>query len=179
VETKFIVSKLISGGQTGADRGGLDVAIELGIPYGGKCPKGRKAEDGAIPARYKLDEMSSAYYKKRTEHNVIESNATLIFTIGKPTGGTKLTVDYAVKHNKPFYIADLASPDDNNIAGHICGWMENMNGGLNAVNVKKIPDNPIVNIAGPRESKFPGIQERVKKILLIVFSGKVYPKGSE
>ena len=169
MERKFIVSKIISGGQTGADRGGLDAAIELGIPHGGWCPKGRLAEDGVVPDKYRLKEMGSSDYRKYRmpiKQNVIDSDATLILTIGKSTDGTELTIDYAVKHNKPFYIADLASPDDNNIAGHICGWLENMNGGLNAGNAKKIPDNPVLNIAGPRESKFPGIQERVKKILL-------------
>ena len=125
--------------------------------------------------------MNSADYKKRTEQNVIDSDATLIFTIGKPTGGTKLTFDFAMKQNKPFHIADVATPDDNDIAGHILGWLENMDGGLRIGNSEgmKIPANPVVNIAGPSESKFPGIQERVKKILIIVFSGKIYPMGSD
>lgn len=47
-----MITKIISGGQTGADRGGLDVAIRHGIPHGGWCPKGRKAEDGVIPDKY-------------------------------------------------------------------------------------------------------------------------------
>ena len=67
------VSKIISGGQTGADRGGLDAAIELEIPYGGWCPKGRLSEDGVIPNKYKLNEMPSKDYLKRTEQNVIDA----------------------------------------------------------------------------------------------------------
>ena len=47
--------KIISGGQTGVDRVALDVSLELGIPCGGWCPKGRKAEDGPIPERYPLE----------------------------------------------------------------------------------------------------------------------------
>ena len=43
-----IFSEIISGGQTGVDRAALDVALELGIPCGGWCPRGRKAEDGPI-----------------------------------------------------------------------------------------------------------------------------------
>lgn len=83
------ISKIVSGGQTGADRGGLDAAIELGIPHGGWCPKGRKSEDGVIPEKYLLKEMSSADYLKRTEQNVVDSDATVIFTYGQPTGGSK------------------------------------------------------------------------------------------
>jgi hypothetical protein len=44
--------KIVSGGQTGADRAALDWAISRGVPHGGWCAKGRKAEDGPIPARY-------------------------------------------------------------------------------------------------------------------------------
>lgn len=58
-----IVEKIISGGQTGADRGGLDAAIALGIPHGGWCPKGRRAEDGKVPKRYRLRETSGANYQ--------------------------------------------------------------------------------------------------------------------
>ncbi|HLZ07124.1 MAG TPA: putative molybdenum carrier protein, partial [Chloroflexota bacterium] len=56
------VEKVISGGQTGADRGGLEAAIELGIPHGGFCPKGRKSEDGPIPEKYQLEETPSPSY---------------------------------------------------------------------------------------------------------------------
>ena len=44
----MIIQKVISGGQTGADRAGLDAAIEMKIPYGGWLPKGRKAKDGGV-----------------------------------------------------------------------------------------------------------------------------------
>ena len=47
-----MIEKIISGGQTGADRAALDVAIELGIPHGGWIPKGRKTEDGRLPDQY-------------------------------------------------------------------------------------------------------------------------------
>src|SRR5436190_21358059 len=85
-------SKIISGGQTGADRAALNFAIAHGIPHGGWCPKNRRAEDGPIPAKYSLNETPSTHYAQRTEWNVRHSNATLIFTI-KPTltGGTRLT----------------------------------------------------------------------------------------
>jgi hypothetical protein len=48
--------KIVSGGQTGVDRAALDWAIQRGIPHGGWCPRGRRAEDGRIPERYRLRE---------------------------------------------------------------------------------------------------------------------------
>ncbi|NLX13574.1 MAG: hypothetical protein GXY44_07975 [Phycisphaerales bacterium] len=76
------IIKIVSGGQTGADRGGLDPAIWCELPYGGWCPKGRRAEDGVIPARYQLQETPSNGYLARTEANVVDSDATAIFTYG-------------------------------------------------------------------------------------------------
>ena len=82
-----MLKKIISGGQTGADRAGLDVALDAGFPCGGWCPKGRKAEDGRIPDKYPLTETGSADYLKRTEKNVVDADGTVIFTFGMPTGG--------------------------------------------------------------------------------------------
>jgi hypothetical protein len=97
-----MIPKIVSGGQTGADRAALDWAIEHGIPHGGWCPKGRLAEDGEIPKRYDLQEMRSKDYLKRTEQNIIDSDGTVIFSM-KPnlTGGSKRTAEFALKHQKP------------------------------------------------------------------------------
>jgi hypothetical protein len=54
-----MIKKIISGGQTGADRAALDVAIEYGIPHGGWVPRGRKTEDGRLSERYHLKEIQS------------------------------------------------------------------------------------------------------------------------
>jgi hypothetical protein len=62
-----MIARLVSGGQTGVDRAALDAALELGVPCGGWCPKGRKAEDGTIPARYPLAETPSGGYSRRTK----------------------------------------------------------------------------------------------------------------
>ena len=85
------VERIVSGGQTGVDRAALDVAIELGVPCGGWCPRGRKAEDGPIAARYPLRETNSVSYRVRTERNVRESDGVLILTWGPPREGTALT----------------------------------------------------------------------------------------
>jgi hypothetical protein len=98
-----LLKRVVSGGQTGADRAGLDVAIRWGFPHGGWCPKGRKAEDGAIGGQYLLTETPSSNYLKRTEWNVRDSDATVIFTISSQlSGGSKRTAEFAEKHRKPW-----------------------------------------------------------------------------
>ena len=84
-----MIKKIISGTQSGVDRAALDFALKFNIPHGGWIPKGRIAEDGPLPEKYQLQEMPTSSYPKRTEQNVICSDATLIFSRGKPTGGTK------------------------------------------------------------------------------------------
>jgi hypothetical protein len=78
-----MITKIISGGQTGADRAALDFALKFNIPHGGWIPKGRIAEDGPLPAKYQLQEMPTSSYPKRTEQNVIDSDGTLILSRGK------------------------------------------------------------------------------------------------
>ena len=97
----MLISKIISGGQTGADRAALDVAIELGISHGGWIPKGRKTERGPLPAKYQLTEMPTDSYPKRTEQNVVDSDGTLIISHGELTGGSDYTRMMAAKHGKP------------------------------------------------------------------------------
>src|SRR5512135_1586140 len=96
--------KIISGGQTGADRAALDVALELGMDYGGSIPKGRLAEDGPIDSeKYPhLAELEEGEYIARTRKNVVDADATISFTDGTLTGGTKKTLDFAKEYKKPY-----------------------------------------------------------------------------
>jgi hypothetical protein len=142
-DKSFYPKKIVSGGQTGVDRAALDVAIELGIPCGGWCPKGRVAEDGVIDDRYPLQETDSPEYPVRTEMNVKDSDATLIITRGPATGGTARTLELAEKHKKPHLVVDLSIRKDPMI---VKKWLE-----FNQVGV--------LNVAGPRDSKTPGIYE--------------------
>jgi len=99
---QMIIKRIVSGGQTGADRAGLDFAIEHGLKHGGWCPKGRRAEDGRIPGRYELKETQATSYVRRTEWNVRDSDGTVIFTVMiRLTGGSKKTSNLARKHRKP------------------------------------------------------------------------------
>ena len=97
-----MVKKIISGGQTGADRAALDFAIKHNIPHGGWIPKGRRAEDGPLPERYQLKEMPTDSYPKSTEQNVIDSDGTVIISHGALTGGSANTAAMARKHGRPW-----------------------------------------------------------------------------
>ena len=101
-----MIGRLVSGGQTGVDRAALDAALELGVPCGGWCPKGRKAEDGTVPDRYPLTETPSGSYSQRTRWNIRDSDATLVLSWGKPTGGVLLTLNECRKVGKPHLVID-------------------------------------------------------------------------
>jgi len=106
---KCVLEKIVSGGQTGADRAALDWAIEHGIPHGGWCPKGRRAEDGPIAGRYQLKETPSANYVQRTEWNARDSGGTVVFSMGEIlTGGSQKTVELARQHRRP--VLNVAGP---------------------------------------------------------------------
>ena len=149
-----MITRLVSGGQTGVDRAALDVALELGIPCGGWCPLGRKAEDGPIPPRYPLRETATDTYAERTELNVRDSDATLIILHGSPAGGTRLTIEQAILQKKPHLVVNLAQEVDPAI---VHKWLDNQ-----AVRV--------LNVAGPRESEAPGIHGRTRSLLRQVFA---------
>ncbi|GMV37496.1 MAG: hypothetical protein AMXMBFR61_20040 [Fimbriimonadales bacterium] len=152
------VERVVSGGQTGADRGGLDAAIELGISHGGWCPAGRLAEDGTIPERYELTETDSADFAVRTERNVIDSDGTVLFTYGEPVGGSALTVELASVHDKPLLHLDLEEVGVESAAAQLAVWV--------AQN-----DVRVLNVAGSRESQAPGIAEAVREVLLTALRG--------
>jgi hypothetical protein len=148
-----MIEKVISGGQTGVDRAALDVALELGLPCGGWCPKGRRAEDGPIPERYPLEETSTADYPQRTEQNIRDSDGTLILTVGVPDRGTALTKKLARRLKKPLLVVDLDRPPE---LAEVLEWMEGHH-------VR------VLNVAGPRESSCPGIYESAMAFLRRVF----------
>mgnify|MGYP001806245192 CR=1 FL=1 len=136
--------KVISGGQTGVGRAGLDAAMEANIPVGGACPKGRKAEDGAIPEQYPLTELKTVSYTIRSERNARDSDATLILNLGGLSGATAKTREYAHQHGRPYLVLQLEQNPDPHEVRH---WLEQH-------------QVRVLNIAGPRESKRPGIYTR-------------------
>lgn len=101
------LQKIVSGGQTGVDRAGLDAAIEHGLPIGGWCPRGRRAEDGRVPSCYPLTETPARSYAVRTRWNVRDSDGTLIVAMDEISAGTQLTVTCARRVGRPLQIVKL------------------------------------------------------------------------
>ncbi len=151
---KDFLEKIISGGQTGVDRAALDIAMELGIPCGGWCPQGRRAEDGRIPDSYPLQEAASPDYRVRTRLNVEDSDGTLVLTKGSPKGGTALTLKLAKRVKKPFLLVDLDREVD---PSQVLQWI-------------KGKSLRVLNVAGPREGESVGIFEKASAFLREVWT---------
>jgi hypothetical protein len=147
-----MITKIISGGQTGADRAALDVAIELGIPHGGWVPKGRKTEAGSLPAKFQVKETPTEDCSSRTEKNVLDSDGTLIISHGELTGGSDYTRQMAQKHEKPWIHVDASRVSVDAAAELIRAW-------ISGSQIR------ILNVAGPRASEVPLIYSTTKKIL--------------
>ena len=147
-----MIVRIISGGQTGADRAAIDFAIEHNIPYSGWIPRGRKAEDGRLSEKYRLKEMPTDSYPKRTEMNIQDSDGTLIISHGKLTGGSALTRELAKRYKKPWIHLDMNKLSLSEASDILQAWMKK-----NQVNN--------LNVAGPRASKDPMIYETTFDVL--------------
>ncbi|HKI94902.1 MAG TPA: putative molybdenum carrier protein [Gemmatimonadales bacterium] len=152
---------LVSGGQTGVDRAALDIAVRLGIPYAGWCPKGGLAEDYSEPpglrALYpKLLETPSTRFAERTRWNVRDSEATLVLTVGdalERSSGTNVALAYARKLGRPTLVVDVESDA---AAATIRAFLDRFRS---------------VNVAGPRESGAPGIYRAAMRVLDVAVGG--------
>ena len=142
---------IISGGQTGVDRAALDFALRHDLPHGGSAPAGRLAEDGVIPARYRMTEIDGGY-RRRTKQNVIDGDATLILIRGELEGGSLATRRFAEKLGRPHMVVSLDWDELRARAGEALRWLAD--GGVR-----------VLNVAGPRESKCPGIHAQALDFL--------------
>jgi len=152
----LMVRKIVSGGQTGADRAALDVAMECGLEIGGWIPKGRLAEDGPISLHYGgLVETESSDPAVRTSLNVRDSDATLIVSHGPLHGGSLLTLEEARKLGRSVLHIDLSLTPQVSATTQLSEW-------LRAV------DASILNVAGPRGSEDASICGSVSELLRAV-----------
>lgn len=152
-----VPTRIISGGQTGVDRGALDAALERGLPCGGWCPEGRAAEDGRIPDRYPLTELAGSGYRQRTIRNIVDSDGTVICYVGEVTGGTKLTLSQCLRKNRPFLLVDAREMTPARAAERIAGFVED----------HRIA---VLNVAGPREGKWPGARDYAFEMVSLALS---------
>lgn len=152
-----LVDTIVSGGQAGADRAALDWALEHNYRHRGWCPRGRKAEDGVIDRRYELRETESDGYRQRTKLNIRDSDGTLIVNIGELDGGSLATLNFCQSMEKPVLVAPLDDGVTPVVVRQVIGWVR---------------EEPIstLNIAGPRESKRPGIYRLTRELLDAVAS---------
>lgn len=146
-----MIKRIISGGQTGADQGGLLAGRDLGIETGGTAPKGWKTEDGPEPALaiYGLVESQEANYSARTAMNVSNSDGTAIFSTNLDSKGTILTVYWCGQLSKPYII--------NPTPEQLREWAEEH-------------DIQTLNVAGNRASKDPKAFDHARYVVYNAFN---------
>lgn len=135
------LTRIVSGGQTGVDRGALEAALDSGFSCGGWCPQGRLAEDGAIAERYPLAELAGGY-EERTLRNVLDSDGTVILHSGALEGGTRQTMLRCQEHRKPCKLLDAARLSPEQAAHQLVAFVTS-------------GEISVLNVAGPRASKWP------------------------
>jgi hypothetical protein len=144
--------QIISGGQTGVDRGALDAALQTGTACGGWCPAGRIAEDGVIDPRYPLTPLEVRDYAARTRRNVEDSDATLILYFAVPEGGTALTLACCRRLGRPCLLIDATRTGEQAAVSEI----------LEFVHSRHITR---LNVAGPRASKQPAAYHYARAVI--------------
>ena len=146
-----MLKKIISGGQTGVDRAALDVGLESGLPVGGYCPAGRKADDGCIDDKYPLIEITGGY-RQRNKANVESSDGTVLFYDSIVTGGTELTLMFCIKAHKPYILIDMSNVTPSMASNAIEQF-------INQYQINTL------NVAGPSHNRCPQIYDFVKAAL--------------
>ncbi len=141
--------KIVSGGQTGADRGALLAALQAGLACGGWCPDGRLAEDGRVPDELPLTELPGAGYAERTRQNVIDSDGTVIVYRPPLAGGSLLTKQEAATQGRPLLLLDASGMSCADAAARLAAFVRR----------NKIAT---LNVAGPRASDWPEAQAWVQ-----------------
>lgn len=151
-----MIEKVICGGQTGADIGAIYGARRAGVATGGTAPNGWRTEKGAQPvlAEFGLKQHESPDYGPRTEANILDSDATVIFSKNFHSPGTVKTVKLAREYDKVFIRINPFTREAEQLFMEFCARERPL----------------VINIAGNRESVAPGISRHVAKIVFHVLS---------
>lgn len=150
------VQTVVSGGQTGADRGALAAASAAGLTTGGYMPRGYRAEDGEHPEfaeRYGLSEHSSSPYPPRTRRNIEIADASIVFASNFRSPGSRLTIRLLQEAGQPHLLIDVHNPPS---VAEVQRWLAEHRVAT-------------LNVAGNSESRSPGIQRFVAEFLARVF----------
>lgn len=152
-----MLTKVISGGQTGADVGGLRAAKRFGLLTGGKIPRNYLTENGYKPELgdlYGLECHTSDKYPPRTYDNAKNSDGTIRFAKKWRSSGEILTLKAVSQYNKPHIDVDFYTPIPHE---EVVDWIvEN--------------DIKVLNVAGNCESTCRGLSEFVDNYLFTVFT---------
>jgi hypothetical protein len=156
-----VILKIVSGGQTGADRAALDFALAHGLPHGGWCPRARWAEDGPLASIYDLSETPDTDPVQRTEWNVRDSDATVVFSIRQYLiGGCEKTQTFASLYNKPFL--------------YLSRQRDGTEGEASLSSFLLTHKPAVLNVAGPRASEEPEVSDFTRQVLEKWWSSTVF-----
>jgi len=153
----MLLQKIVSGGQTGVDRGALNAALASHFPCGGWCPADRKAEDGPIPDRYPVTPLTRGGYRARTLKNVQDSDGTVILAPGELSGGTRLTVQLCQQHAKPHLVIDATAKSEEAAAEVVLCFLDTYR-------------IVVLNVAGPRASGWAAGEDFARGVIARVLS---------
>lgn len=137
------LSKVISGGQTGADQAGLEAAALLRIPTGGWLPKRCVTQSGPAPHLveiYGMQEHPDPGYRARTRANVRDSDGTIRLAFNFNSPGELCTLRAIKDFKRPYFDVDLKDPRP---VGYAAEWIRR----------NKIE---VLNVAGNSESTHVG-----------------------
>jgi hypothetical protein len=144
--------RIISGGQTGVDRAALDVALERRIDCGGWCPAGRLDECGRIPDPYPVKELPVGGFAERTLRNVVEAGGTVIVHCGGLRGGSEYTRQCCIENRRPHLLIDASDTAAEE-------------GAVTLAEFVRGNEIEVLNVAGPRESEWPGGYDYARALL--------------
>lgn len=152
------LTRIISGGQTGVDRGALDAALAAGFSCGGWCPPDRQAEDGRIPGHYPLTKLEQGGYRQRTIRNIVDSDGTLLIYFGEPEGGTEQTLLHCINKGRPYKLIDAEELTAARASELLADFIARH-------------EIAILNVAGPRLSKAPNSEAYTFEVIKRYLSG--------